>query len=233
MSDGFWKALDTLVATSEIVIDRPKGSAHPDYPDSVYKVDYGYLKGTYSSDGGGIDLYRGSDLKRDFDAVVCTVNLKKRDSEIKLVIGCTPEEKSQIYDDRWLAKYIVERKPKLSVILNKLLHDKFWHTLGELVATSKIVIDRPKGSAHPRYPEFIYPLDYGYLKGTSAPDGNGIDVWRGSDPKGKLDAVVCTVDLVKRDSELKLLIGCTEDEKTVVEHWANGSEFMKGVMIRR
>ncbi len=50
----FWTALDTLVGQSEIVIDRPKGSAHPRYPDFIYPVDYGYLKNTVSPDGGAL-----------------------------------------------------------------------------------------------------------------------------------------------------------------------------------
>ena len=109
----------------------------------------------------------------------------------------------------------------------------FWKTLDKLVAESKIVIDRPKNSAHPRYPHFIYPLDYGYLEGTTAMDGGGIDVWRGSDTAGELDAILCIVDLIKRDSEIKLLIGCTEDEKAQAYQVHNETEFMKGVLIRR
>lgn len=61
-------------------------------------------------------------------------------------------------------------------------HLAFWAALDELVATSTVRIDRPKGTAHPRYPSFIYPLDYGYLEGTQAADGGGIDVWVGSLP---------------------------------------------------
>ena len=38
---NFWQALDRLVAESAIVIDRPKGSAHPQFPDFIYRVDYG------------------------------------------------------------------------------------------------------------------------------------------------------------------------------------------------
>jgi inorganic pyrophosphatase len=45
---------------------------------------------------------------------------------------------------------------------------------------SEIVIDRPKGTVHPKYPEFAYQVDYGYLKDTSSMDGAGIDVWVGS-----------------------------------------------------
>lgn len=111
--------------------------------------------------------------------------------------------------------------------------DAFWAALDQLMASSRLVIDRPKGTAHPRYPEMIYPLDYGYLADTTAMDGGGIDVWAGSDPARGLDAVMVTVDLVKRDSEIKLLIGCTEDEKQLVWHQHNDSESMKGMLIRR
>ncbi len=45
----FWRTLDELVRQSEIVIDRPKGKAHPKFPDFIYKVDYGYIENTYSS----------------------------------------------------------------------------------------------------------------------------------------------------------------------------------------
>ncbi len=109
----------------------------------------------------------------------------------------------------------------------------FWQALDTLVSESGIVIDRPKGSAHPRYPNFIYPLDYGYLKGTTAMDGGGIDVWRGSDPEGRVDSILCIVDLVKRDSEIKVLIGCTEEEKALVYQAHNETDMMKGLLIQR
>ena len=56
----------------------------------------------------------------------------------------------------------------------------FWYEMNLLAATNSIVIDRPKGSTHPRYQELIYPFDYGYLENTTASDGGGIDVWLGS-----------------------------------------------------
>ena len=113
------------------------------------------------------------------------------------------------------------------------MNAEFWNALDQLLAKSRIVIDRPKGSAHPRYPHMIYPLDYDYLADTSAMDGDGIDVWLGSDPARTLDALICTVDLIKRDSEIKLLIGCTEAEKQLALAQHNDSEFMKGMLIRR
>ena len=111
-------------------------------------------------------------------------------------------------------------------------NNDFWRALDSLVDNSEIVIDRPKGTAHPKYPDFIYKFDYGYLKNTSSMDGAGIDVWIGSGEK-KIDAIMCIVDLMKRDSEIKILIGCTEEEKQIVYQTHNETEYMKGILIRR
>jgi inorganic pyrophosphatase len=92
----------------------------------------------------------------------------------------------------------------------------FWQALDELVATHRLVIDRPRGSAHPRYPDWTYPADYGYLEGTTSGDGAGIDVWRGSLPDITLTAVVCCVDGAKRDVEIKLLVGCSREEVAMI-----------------
>ena len=112
-------------------------------------------------------------------------------------------------------------------------NEEFWNALDELVETSEIVIDRPKGSVHPRFPNIIYPLDYGYIENTTSMDGAGIDVWRGSLPENNVNAIICTVDLMKKDSEIKLLIGCTEEEMQTVHKFHNNSELMKGILIKR
>lgn len=110
--------------------------------------------------------------------------------------------------------------------------DAFWKMLDSLVMDSEIVTDRPKGTVHPKYPDFVYEVDYGYLKDTSSMDGAGIDVWVDSGEK-RVDAVMCTVDCLKRDSEIKILIGCTEEEKLSVYRAHNETQYMKGIMIRR
>lgn len=115
--------------------------------------------------------------------------------------------------------------------MNSYTND-FWNALDELVNNSEIIIDRPKGTSHPKYPDFIYQVDYGYLKDTSSMDGSGIDVWVGSGEK-TIDAIMCIVDLLKKDSEIKILIGCTEDEKAIIYKTHNETQFMKGILIRR
>lgn len=98
---------------------------------------------------------------------------------------------------------------------------KFWAAAEHLVDTSEIVVDRPKGSSHPTVPEAIYPVAYGYLKGTTASDGEGIDVWLGSLEPKRITGVVCTLDLRKRDAEVKLLVGCTSGEENDILSFLN------------
>lgn len=74
---------------------------------------------------------------------------------------------------------------------------------------------------------------YGYLKGTFSMDGLGIDLWRGTKEKPMLDAIICTVDLYKKDSEIKLLLGCTTAEKEIIYRFHNQDQYMKGILIER
>ncbi len=110
---------------------------------------------------------------------------------------------------------------------------EFWNAIDQLVSSEKIVIDRPKGSTHPRFPHIRYEVDYGYIENTASMDAGGIDVWLGSLSNKKVNAIICTVDLMKKDSEIKLLIGCTEDEMNTVYEFHNSTEFMKGLLIKR
>lgn len=112
-------------------------------------------------------------------------------------------------------------------------NEAFWHAFDQLIEACEIVIDRRAGEEHPRYKDMVYPLSYGYLKGTQSMDGSGIDVWIGTRLDKTLDAVICIVDLVKQDSEIKLLLGCTTVEKEVIDVFHNASESMKGILIHR
>ncbi len=110
--------------------------------------------------------------------------------------------------------------------------DRFWRGLEQLVEGSTVIIDRPAGTAHPRYPEFTYPLDYGYLEGTSAIDGSGVDVWIGSREELGVTGVIATVDRHKRDAEIKILLACTPDEMRRIEAIHN-AQSQSGILIPR
>lgn len=110
--------------------------------------------------------------------------------------------------------------------------EEFFLMVDRIVGESKIVIDRPKGTRHPKIESIVYPLDYGYLEDTTSMDGGGIDLYKGTNGE-VIDAVILTVDLIKRDSEVKILIGCSETEKLLALHFHNDNEYMKGILIRR
>ena len=48
------------------------------------------------------------------------------------------------------------------------------YTLGKLVT---VTVDRPLGSFHPEYKDMYYPINYGYIKGIIAPDGEEQDAY--------------------------------------------------------
>ncbi len=92
----------------------------------------------------------------------------------------------------------------------------FWKKTTEWVKRHSIRIDRPKGSPHPVWPDWIYPLDYGYLEDTQAVDGAGMDVWLGSQATRRLTGILCTLDILKNELEVKLLLGCTSQEVELI-----------------
>ena len=41
----------------------------------------------------------------------------------------------------------------------------------------KVIVDRPLGSFHPTHKDIYYPINYGYIKGIIAPDGEEQDAY--------------------------------------------------------
>lgn len=46
--------------------------------------------------------------------------------------------------------------------------------IGDIV---KVIVDRPMGSYHPEHKDLCYPINYGYIEGIFAPDGEEQDVY--------------------------------------------------------
>ncbi len=81
--------------------------------------------------------------------------------------------------------------------------------IGEIVT---VTVDRPLGSYHPKYKDMYYPINYGYIEGIIAPDGEEQDAYiLGVDKPverftGKIIAIVQRND----DAEEKWVV-CPED----------------------
>ena len=46
-----------LGKTVTVIVDRPLGSRHPNFPNLYYPVNYGYVEGIFSGDGEEQDAY--------------------------------------------------------------------------------------------------------------------------------------------------------------------------------
>lgn len=110
----------------------------------------------------------------------------------------------------------------------------FWQKLDTLMFSSDCTIDRPKGSTHFKYSNLVYPVDYGFLSDTTAgSDQDPIDLFKGSIPTHTVDAIAVSADILKKDCEVKLLVGCTEEEILDILRFLNQTEFQKAILIRR
>ena len=69
--------------------------------------------------------------------------------------------------------------------------------------TVEITIDRPLGSAHPQYPQTIYPLNYGYLPDTLSGDGEEIDVYLPGVPEPVLEYTARVIAVIHRENDVE------------------------------
>ena len=106
--------------------------------------------------------------------------------------------------------------------------------LGKTVTTK---IDRPMGSKHPTY-GFIYPLNYGFIPGTQAPDGEELDVYvlgifePVEEFEGKCIAVIHRLD----DDDDKLIVvaeGSEYSDDQIRALTEFQERFFKSVILRR
>lgn len=81
----------------------------------------------------------------------------------------TADEIKKLYDDGQFVDTLdyffcafPEKEPDYSEIIGKTISGK---------------VDRPLGSSHPRHPDMVYPINYGYAEGIFAGDGAEQDVY--------------------------------------------------------
>ena len=62
----------------------------------------------------------------------------------------------------------------------------------------KVVVDRPLGSCHPNHEDIVYPVNYGYIPGIIAPDGEEQDAYiLVKEFEGKVIAIIHRFDDVE------------------------------------
>jgi inorganic pyrophosphatase len=109
----------------------------------------------------------------------------------------------------------------------------YWNFIEDMIDKNGFVIDRKKGTAHPRYAHMIYPIDYGYIENTQSTDNNEIDIFVGSKNGKGVVGVINTIDKMKNDIEAKIVFNCSYREIKMILSFLNNSDYMKAIFIRR
>jgi inorganic pyrophosphatase len=107
----------------------------------------------------------------------------------------------------------------------------YWEMLQKIIKEKGITIDRKEGTQHPRYPDIIYVVDYGYINNTKSMDMNEIDVFVGKGKGQTINGVFCSIDISKNDSEIKVVIDCTDEEVKAISNQLNNSKYMKAIYM--
>lgn len=121
----------------------------------------------------------------------------------------------------------------LNLEMKQEINEEFWNLCEHLVKESRFILEHKAGTSHPQYSSFIYPVDYGYLKNTKSTDNDEIDVWKGSSSLYEINGCILTVDILKRDMEIKLLLGCSQEEIESIYMIHNYTSQQKGFIILR
>ncbi len=103
--------------------------------------------------------------------------------------------------------------------------------------TVRGIIDRPLGSCHPRFPDMIYPINYGYIEGVIAGDGQEQDAYVfGTDKaidtfEGKVIAVYHRFNDVE-DKWIVSLDGSNYSDYEILQSIQFQEQYYEGELIR-
>ena len=110
-------------------------------------------------------------------------------------------------------------------------------TTGIIGSFVKGTIDRPLGSVHPDYPDMTYPINYGYVDGVIAGDGEEQDVYvLGTEgPLESFEGKVIAIYHRTNDSEDKWIVSLdgrdySDDEILKAIHFQE--QYFKGELYR-
>ena len=101
--------------------------------------------------------------------------------------------------------------------------------LGNIV---KVIVDRPLGTHHPKYKNIFYTVNYGYVPGIIAPDGEEQDAYilgvteAVSEFEGKVIAIIHRLD----DVEEKWVVapaGCSFTKEEIMEQVAFQEQYFR------
>ena len=112
------KVLKYIGKEINVIIDRPIGSSHPNYPDLIYLTNYGYVPNTVSGDGEELDCYILGEYKtlKEFKGECIAVIHRIEEDDDKLIIA--PKGKTFTNNEIRILTDFQERYFKSEIIRN-------------------------------------------------------------------------------------------------------------------
>ncbi|MBR2067492.1 MAG: Inorganic pyrophosphatase [Solobacterium sp.] len=109
----------------------------------------------------------------------------------------------------------------------------FWQKVDTLFLSSGFTISRKKGEIHPVFSNLVYPVDYGHITDTKSISGEGVSLYLGSMSRYTITALVVAADILAKELDVKVLVGCNEEEVNDVLRFLNQTDYQKTILIRR
>jgi inorganic pyrophosphatase len=64
-------------------------------------------------------------------------------------------------------------------------------------------------------------------------DELGIAIYKGKSSAYLVEAILVAADILKKDIEVKLMVGCSQDEVDQILRFVNQTEYQKTIIVRR
>ncbi len=108
----------------------------------------------------------------------------------------------------------------------------FWQKLDTFYFSGEYEVKHKKGDHHSEYPNLVYPVEVGCLEETNG-EHEGVNVYRGSGSMYSITGLVIAVDILGKTLDVKMLVGCSEEEVEEILRFLNQTDYQKTVLIRK
>lgn len=109
----------------------------------------------------------------------------------------------------------------------------FWQKVDTLFLSGNLKQVKKKGEVHDTFKNLVFPTDYGRLEDLVSHTSNGIPVYMGSGNRNRITALIVAADILTKELDVKILVGCDEKETEDVLRYLNQTDFQKTVLISR
>lgn len=109
----------------------------------------------------------------------------------------------------------------------------FWQKLDTLILSGKLECVRKAGDASVDCPQLTYPVDFMVLKDAISAKDTPLYCFLGSEKTLSASAILVQADILSREVLTKVLVGCTQEECTLILKFINAMEFQKAILVRR